>query len=513
MRFKGFIGPTYQLRSANVECQRCVNMYPEIDEAGTEKDGEVMALIGTDGLSFLASAGNGPLRCAYVAQNGMLYVVSGSVVYIIFPTVLPAFQAIPIGDLATATGPVSMADNGVDIFIVDGPNGYSAPVTAYGTFPIYPGGVIQTLDPNWQGSTMVWCADGMFVFNVPGTFEFYTSNNLSVTINPLGLASRETPDNIIGFIWDKRNLWLMGQKSTEMWSNTGQGAGGTTGNPFQIVQGGFIECGLAAPFSIQQIENTWFWLGQDPRGNGVVYGANGYSPQRISNHSVELAIQGYGDISNAVAWTHQENGHNFYLINFQNATTTWCFDTRTGLWHERTYTSALGQQQRHRAQVHAFAYGTHIVGDYQNGNIYKLDPTYYSDDNYLEADGVTLNTSPITRLRASPHISDDMNRVFHHKFQLDFQPGVGLDGDGGTDPDGNTGVGVDPQVVMQFSNDGGHTWSNESSQSLGKIGQTYHRAIWRRLGQSRNRVYRIVITDPVEVVMIGAELDVEGAAS
>jgi hypothetical protein len=88
--------------------------------------------------------------------------------------------------------------------------------------------------------------------------------------------------------------------------------------------------------------------------------------------------------------------------------------------------------------------------------------------------------------------------LFHQEIQLDVESGVGLDG---------TQQGTNPQAMLQFSDDGGHTWSNEKWTSMGLIGQTKLRAIWRRLGSSRDRVYRIKISDPVKVVLIGAELD------
>src|ERR1019366_1906996 len=169
-------------------CQRCVNLYPEQDESGDEKDHEVAALIGTSGLKLLASVGTGPIRGSYVAQNGVMYVVSGSQLFKIgsdwVSTEVRAFANSLFG-----TGPVSMADNGVNLFIVDQPNGF--------TLGLQPANTVQTYadnsaDPNWQGSTMVVCADGYFVFNVPDSFEFYCTNLLSTTINPLGLASRET---------------------------------------------------------------------------------------------------------------------------------------------------------------------------------------------------------------------------------------------------------------------------------------------------------------------------------
>jgi hypothetical protein len=94
--------------------------------------------------------------------------------------------------------------------------------------------------------------------------------------------------------------------------------------------------------------------------------------------------------------------------------------------------------------------------------------------------------------------------VRHNSFQLDMEVGVGLDG---------TTQGTDPQVMLQWSDDGGHTWSNERWADIGKIGKRRTRVIWRRLGSSRDRVYRVMVSDPIKVVLIGAELDVEEGAA
>ena len=72
-----------------------------------------------------------------------------------------------------------------------------------------------------------------------------------------------------------------------------------------------------------------------------------------------------------------------------------------------------------------------------------------------------------------------------------------------------TVVGANPQLMLRWSDDGGHTWSNERWTSMGRIGEYGHRTIWRRLGMTlklRDRVYEVSGTDPVKVAIVGAEL-------
>lgn len=476
MRLPAFIGPSYQLRSVNIDCQRSVNLYPEKHELGTGKEQEAFSLHGTPGLLLKLTLAQSPVRALYTASNGNVYAVGGNKLY----SINSSFEATERGTLSTSSGEVSIADNGIDMVLVDGANGY------YFTFG---NSTFNTItDDDFLGANIVQYQDGYFIFNKPNSGQFYISGLNSTSIDPLDFALSEgNPDNLVGHISVHRELWMFNEKTTEVFFNSGN-----ADFPFERLEGGFIEHGCAARFSIAKMNNTVFWLGKSETGTGIIYMANGYSPQRISTHAVEQAIQGYSDFSDAKAFCYQQEGHAFYVINFPTADTTWVYDTSTGAWHERTYTND-GVQERHRADVYSFGHDTHLVGDYENGKIYAFSLSTYDDDG-----------EPITRLRVAPHITAGLARVTFHKFQLDMETGVGLDG---------ITQGTDPQAMLQFSDDGGHKWSNEKWVSFGSIGARRARAIWRRLGLSRDRVFKIKITDPVKVVLIGAEIDVERMAS
>jgi hypothetical protein len=484
MRFQGFIGPSYTLRSKNVDCQRCINLYPELNEMGRGKEQEVMTLISTPGLSLLLTIGAGPIRGLYTASTEELFAVSGTKFY----RISSAWVATELGTLGSASGPVSIADNGNHVVIVDGSATlyvWNMDTSAFST---------KTSADDYLGANQVTFQDGYFVFNKPDSGQFYISVlhvpgvTLDVTFDGADISSSEgSPDNIKGLISDHRDLWLFNDKTTEVFFNSGN-----ADFPFERIQGAFIEHGCAARFSVAKMNNAVFWLGQDDKGLGIVYMAKSYDPQRISTHAVENAIRQYENISDAVAYTYQEEGHTFYALNFPTANTTWVFDSSTSLWHERVYT-VDGQFQRHRAENHALAFETHVVGDYENGKIYELSSSVYSD-----------NGQAISRQRIAPHVSAGMKRVFYNSFQLDIETGVGLDG---------TTQGTDPQAMMDFSDDGGHSWSNEKWVSFGKLGNRHKRARWTRLGASRDRVFRLTITDPVKVTMLGAELEIEAGAS
>ena len=310
------------------------------------------------------------------------------------------------------------------------------------------------------------------------------------SIDPLDFASAEgSPDGVVAVLTDHRELWVFGTDTTEVWYNAGQ-----IDFPLVRIQGAFNELGCAAPYSVAKMDNQIYWLGKDARGQGMVYRAAGYVGQRISTHAIEWQLQEYSNISDATGYTYQQDGHSFYVLNFPSANTTWVYDVATGAWHERA-AFANGAFDRHRADNMCNFEGNIVVGDYQNGNIYTFDLTVYADNGQPQ--------KWLRSWRALPTGQNNLRRTMQHNLQLDCETGVGL----------VTGQGDNPRAMLRFSDDGGHTWSNEHWKSMGSIGRFGKRTIWRRLGTTvkiRDRVYEVSGTDPVRVYIMGAELLLSG---
>lgn len=476
MRFPGFIGPSYTLQSVNVDCQRCINLYPEMDEVGGGNEAEVASLVSTPGLNLLVTLPTSPVRGIYCDSQGNLWAAGGNSIYSISKT----FVATKIGTLVSSTGqtgPVNFSDNGIEVVAVDGPYGYTWNCAQPNSFA-------QIVDANFLGADTVCFLDGYLIFNRPNTQQFLLSPLNAVTpFSGLDVGSASSaPDILVGCLTIQEQLYLFSQRHLEVWYNSGNNS-----FPLARTQGAVIEIGCASAYSIASIQISIYWLGRDKNGMGTVYAINGLQPQRISTFAIETEIRALGDLSTARAWTYQQAGHFFYCLNLPGSNTTWCYDTMTQVWHERTFLSASGLYQRHLADCHAFAFNINIVGDYSSGNVYSLDPNVYSD-----------NGSAIRRERTAPHLSKDLVRIFHSRFWLDLETGVGLDG---------SGQGIRPQAMLSWSDDYGHSWSTEHWTSIGPIGARKTRAIWRRLGASRDRVYKVQITDPVKITLLGAEVD------
>lgn len=540
------LGGSYVARSINAADNRMVNLFAEaIPEGNGGK--EAGFLLRCPGLRLLTTVGTGPIRGLWVT-NGVAYVVSGSKFYSLSTT----YTATLLGTVS-GTGPVSMADNGTQIFIACNPESF-----IYNTSTAV---FAQITDTDFPGAGSVGYLDGYFVFNEPDSQKFWVTSLLDGTsVDPLDFASAEGyPDNVISLIVDHREIFLFGTTSVEVWYDAG-----TPDFPLARIQGAFMEVGCEAAYSVAKLDNSVFWLGSDARGRGIVYRANGYTPARISTNAVEYAIQGYGSISDAIAYTYQQDGHPFYVLIFPSAQATWVYDVSTTLWHERAGFED-GQFTRHRSNCQMSYNSEIVVGDYADGRLYAFDLDVYADDDQIQ--------KWLRSWRALATGQNNLKRTAHHSLQLDAETGVGLNAYPAYDAedlateagdiivaefvqgylvtqagdqlvteagDGNVSLvtqvepaedyngyaleteaytatpGYDPQVMLRWSDDAGHTWSNEHWNSMGKLGAYGTRTIWRRLGMTekiRDRVYEVSGTDPVKIAIMGAELFVTPTSS
>lgn len=470
-----FATTSYQSRSLPLSAQRCVNLYPE--KAPPDALSPVV-LFGSPGLVPVGTVGAGPIKLLY-EMAGILYCVSRDQLY----SVSSAGVGTLIGTLAgrERTGyRVEAADNGTQLVLLNVGTG-SASVYDAGT------GVLSAItDADFPRASSCAYVDGYHVFSRPETGQWFISDLLNAaSYDALDFATAETyPDQLVRVFVDHREVWLFGDQSTEIWTNTGAAA-----FPFARLSGTVLERGCAAAGSVSKMDNSVYWLGNDR----VFYKAAGYAPVRCSTHALEYALEGYSVVSDAVAFCYGMEGHAFYVVSFPTAQATWVFDAATGQWAERESRTSEGRSLgRWRVGSYAKAYGLHVAGDYASNAIYLLD-----------LDIGTEAGIPIRRLAVSPPIAAAGNRLTMSRFELELDAGVGL----------ATGQGSAPEAMLQWSDDGGRSWSSEHWSSLGAIGAYRRRCRWYRLGQFRERYFRISISDPVKVAVIGASAEMERGLS
>lgn len=470
------VGPSYQARSLNADCQRTLNCYVEMDNASPRAP---IGLYGTPGTVRKLTFPTAPVRVGF-KEGAYTWWVAGNVVY----RVDADYKVLALGEISTYSGEIGIASNGGQILLVDGATGWLIDVNA--------SALVAITDPEFpHGVTRATYQDSFFLVTGDGTGKFYMNEvpNDGTRWYGLDFASAEgSPDNTVSIISDHRELWLFGELTAEVWANTGN-----ADFPFQRSGNVFIEHGCAAAGTVAKADNTVFWLGADDKGAGIVWRADGYTPLRISTHAIERAIGEYSTIADAFAFTYQQEGHIFYVLTFPAAGATWCYDAATQLWHERAWRNPdNGQLTRWRPNCHVYANGEHLVGDFETGDIYALDLDAYTDA------GV-----PILRQRRTASSESLQQRMFFSGLQVDMETGVGLD----------DGQGAAPLLMLRYSSDGGHTWTPERTATIGGAGQYGARAKFNRLGSGRNRVWEISMTDPVKFAVFGAVVDGEAGAA
>ncbi len=424
--------------------------------------------------------------------------------------------------------------------------------------------------------------DQYFIVAQPGTRNFNISGIGDGKLwNPLDVGVKEAyGDGIAQILCDHEQLWLMGDKTIEVWQDTGAAA-----FPFQRIPGAFVQMGIAAPFTVCKIATSGVvaWVGGDARGRMVAYAANGFIPVRISTHAVETAwlamvqANNSGGAEGATAFSYSDQGHDFWVINFPAGNQTWVYDFTEKLWHRRgiwtgvpvdyadtygtvntsgtavtwetgyqfssdaagqaitinavaytistvnsptsiTLTATAGTQtgvaysapvgvNQVLGQTCGWIFDEWIVGDYSTGNLYYMSTGIYLD----------VGTS-ILRARAAPHVAGPLlqlanpsatstgsafnsNWTFYHRFILDLL----------------FGQGANANLLLDWSNDGGNTFgvihTAGSGTPTGLAGNYNPRVIWRRLGKSQDRVFRVRYLGGGQVAWINAYLESTAGSS
>jgi Phage stabilisation protein len=464
-------GGVYTARSIIASAQRCLNLYPE---KMPKEEGELVEVTDypTPGLAeaFVPPA-MGPARGQYFCgADSLLYYVVGDQLY----SLNEGLVGTTLGTLLTTSGPVKMVDNRTYLVIVDGSYGYTWKLD--GTEAL-----TQIVDPAFYPASFVDYLD-TFVLFADSTGNIFRST-LSNTITPMDptyfAAKVAAPDNLMGLAVNHREILLIGQKTTELWSNVG-----ASQFPFQSTPGVFFQHGTIAKFSIASDDLTTYFLGQNQNGQCMVMSVAGYKVQRISVHAIEQEIQQYSRVDDAIAFCYQQDGHMFYVLTFPTANVTWVFDATTGLWHERCWIDDDGKENRIRTVTGGAAWGRVYGGDWQNGTLYEISMEIFTD-----------NGQPIKRLRSFPHLSNEGKVTEFLSFMADMETGTDLSD-------------FEAVVTLRWSDDRGVTFGNGIEQSIGELGNYNRWAIWRKLGTARDRIFEISWSVPAKTALNGAFVEV-----
>lgn len=453
-------GLGFHSKSPNVTSNKLQNAYYEFQKF---PDRTKVGIFGTPGLFLLTDAGASPWRGLHsMLSTGLMYGVNKDG----FFDVNNAGIRTSRGTIGTSSGRVDICDDGTRVVVVDGSEIYTYDTSTPSTPIAAVADVDRPLSPNtccFQG--------GRILTDENGTGQFKGSDILAPTSwNSLSFATAESkPDPLVRIVEYLGTVVLFGTYSTEFWQNVGG-----SGFPYARILSPTMEYGLAARWSVARFMGSYGFLAQNREGQVIVAMLEGYGAKRISNFELENEINKYQSKADASGYGYMLGGHPMYQLNFSNEGKSWLYDGSTDYWSE-----LKTGNKRHRGELAVDFLNQTIVADYENGKLYRLDHEVFSDN----------GEEIITQLTGNHIVLDGMT------FSVDWlevqgETGVGL----------STGNGSDPQIALQLSKDGGHSFNTEQFRSWGKSGEYNKRAVWRSQGIGTDIVPRLTISSPVKKV-------------
>lgn len=359
----GFLGGSATKRSVNAGAELSINFMSEKPDSQHQRPW----MSHTPGLRPFLTTPLGEIGCrALLNDEARAFAIVGSGFYELAADGTATYRG-PVSDPDDSHGPGTITSNGAT-------TGQQLLVTAGGVAYIYAldANTLTALDPTLFADTVthgLFLDDYFIVRTSDGSFALSALLD-GTSWDPLDRAKRSIGSDVtFGFATNHRELWLFGTKTTEVWYDSGN-----NDFPFEPAQSAFITQGVIGTYSIVPFDNSLMWLGGDGNGIAIVYRADGYTPVRVSTHSIETYLRRATrtQLANARAWTYQEEGHTFYVLDVPGLDKTPVYDVATQEWHFRAHWNpTLLRWERYVGLYHCYAFGKHLVGDRQSGMVYE----------------------------------------------------------------------------------------------------------------------------------------------
>lgn len=395
-------------------------------------------------------------------------------------------SSVEIGTIPTSSsGPAWMRNNQTQLCVVDGVTGYVYTPTA--------NSFVGITDVAFPGAGGLEYQDGYGLFFEPNTNRwFFSAIENFLAHDALDFYSKQAmTDNIRMIRSLLREPYIFGADfGTEVWFNAGGDNSSIQTPTFARNTGGLINYGLAAADAVDDMGGTLLtWLSSQ----GQIVQAQGASAKVASTQMFDREVAGDGSLVNpgyskfddCRSFSYRDQGHIFQDFTFPTADVTWVLDGTTGLLMKRESYKASGGYGRHRANCYIRHKNKHYVGDFENGNIYEMSANYLDDDGHQ-----------IRRRLYSQDMNGGKTLISFPNIQVMVEPGQGLPAN------------ANPQIGLEFSSDGGKTWSNMVNRSVGLTGQYQWQANWNQMGSGYRRMYRLTMTDRIIWKIIGVDFGV-----
>ena len=451
------VGQSYEHRSRAISVQKTMNLIPQAELTGAAQS----SLTSWPGLtSFYSSSG---VNRGMAVYDNELYKVTDNTLY----KISTIGVATSIGTI-TGTGRCIFANDGTNLIITTGGDGYQLTGST----------LTQITDTDFQnGNSCTYLNQRVIYDGNDGKFQWSEVGNPD-DIGASNFATGESaPDDTIRvFAW-REQLYLFGERTIETWYN-----GTSADTPFLRVQNATMQVGLGAVHSIGATDRLVYFLGDDRR----VHRFSATQPENITSIAISHQLDKLGDLSGAVADIIRIEGQSFYILTVQDK--TFAYSEESGAWFNL---STKADEDKYKFNSFVEVYGKRLCAD--GGNVLELDLDTY--DNNGE---VIINErifGPIT----SKDLGLGNSRVVMSRLWLEIEAGVGL----------ATGQGVNPQLMVSASFDGGKSFTNEDDVLMGRAGEGRIDVKWDHCESFRSMFIKVRCSDPVFLSLFGATLEVK----
>lgn len=458
------VGPTYTNRSLPVTSQVTRNFTIEVNHESSE----IVSHPSFPGLKLFATPSVTGIGRGMGEYNGELYAVAGG-------------NLDKIDSLKNTSSIGAVLGSNHCILEEDGIN---LVITTGNTKPYVYDGANLTLTTNANLFTpnSVTFINRRVVYDGAGQQAVFADLDDPTTAQGDNIALVETkPDDLIRVYAQDQQVLMFGDKTIEPFYFTGSGS-----PPYRRIDNATKEVGLAAVHSVASNDDFVYFLGSDRR----IYRIAGLTLQSISNPAIGQCIDKYSSVSDAKGMCFTLDSQRYYLITFSSGNETWLFSEDANGWVNLSYGV---DHDEYLASAYKYIYGKHLVQDRRNGNIYELDFDTYTHN------GETIYWQRDTAKVSSKNLGASGRKLTFNRLRIFVETGTSV----------IEGQGSNANIMMQWSNDGGRSWSSERWGAIGELGEYGKEIFWDDLGEHFSLIFRFRMTDPVRWVLISAEADVE----
>lgn len=449
---------------------RLINAFAEPLSGGGPGD---FVIRRSPGLQAVLETVSGAARGAFEVDGGLFVIVDDRCYYAL-DNQDSTFTVNDIGEVL-GEGRVSFARN------VKRPVPDVLCVTTAAVYRLTSSSVSELSDPDLPQPNGVAFIGGYFVFSIADGRLFATALN-DVTVDPLDFTTANArPDPLLVVKEIRGELFAFGRNSVEVYYNSGNAEGFPLSPRNGLISNGLIGANAIAG-GVPGFVDDVCWVDD----TGTVVRLQGYQTARISTSDLERLIADVSDKNALVANVYVCAGHPVWVLS--SPEWTWEYNLNTGFWNER---KSLGRR-RWRATETVFAFGRWLALDEATGTLYAIsDGAFREGSNELPMEVWSTQAPAFPGRAAIPAAS--------------FAFVVGQGRAPGADP-----IEASPRASISWSDDGGVTWSSPLLRELGPQGAYRQQVKLHRTGLTgvQGRMWKIVVSDPVYVSILGGEMAV-----